>query len=433
MKNEGNETKIVKYFQGFLKSETVETMKCCYYSIRDENENRFHKESIGLLDNEAFDSMFPLVSLVILTANKIECDSLNYIASLQSNSNIKKRKHAIHIFDNSDMAAPDAYLFCVDLFYVLHLNARETGANTPGGSTDLVRFVARHKFLRPTCIVSFGICYGRDTEFQKIGDVIIPQKLYPWSIGQKISKRTLKIKHDNFNLYLEEKFQSSRIYSSLNDFCNGEDGRIIKDLMTLTDINKKKQSHSFLVKVSYGNMSTGEAVISSSVAKDVIRKANGNEKELGGEMEGYGLAKECIYYAKIPCFIIKAICDWGESKDIETIFKKNELSCPSHFKDMLQAYAAFCAGIVLMQLLQQHKDTLTFLPFIDFAAKNKNNCVCPENYTSKKKIVKIIATYYSITQHEAEAVFRLFVKNGILQLSRDNCAYHVNPEASKKG
>lgn len=428
MKNEHNEAKIIKYFQDFLKAETGETMKCCYNSIRDKNKNRFYKDSIDILDNETFDSIFPLVSVVILTANKIECDSLNYIAFLQDGNDIRKRRYALHIFDNSDMAAPDAYLFRINSFYVLHLNACETGANTPGGSTDLVRFIARHRLLRPTCIISFGVCYGRDTESQNIGDVIIPQKLYPWSIGQKISKKSFKIKHDNFNLYLEEKFQTSGIYSSLRDFCNGEDGRIVTGSLRLADISNKKQSRKFSVNVYYGNMSTGEAVVSSSDAKDMIRRANSNEKELGGEMEGYGLAKECIYYAKIPCFIIKAICDWGEFKDIEMIFKQNGLSCPAHFKDMLQAYAAFCAGMALMQLLHQHKDVLTLLPFIDYAAKSKNSRVSIVNYSTKKQIVKKIATYYRISQYEAEAVFGLFVSTGILQPSRDKSAYHVNPE-----
>ena len=70
-------------------------------------------------------------------------------------------------------------------------------------------------------------------------------------------------------------------------------------------------SHGYIdknfFKVSFGNIITGEAVVNNQKEKlKAIERAYGCDIT-AGEMEGYGLAKECIYYSHIPCLIIKAI------------------------------------------------------------------------------------------------------------------------------
>ena len=425
------ESPIITYIKQFLDSDRTEIMEHCYFSIRDISCNRYFKDSIDLLDDSNFDSLFPLVSNVILTANKIECDSLNYIISKQNDNDLKKRKHALPIFKNNDIGSPEAYIFKMNSFYILHLNAYETGSNTPGGSTDLVRYISNHPLLCPSNIISFGICYGRDTITQNIGDVIIPKKLYTWSIGQKISDTTLKIKNDNFNLQLEDKFSDSGIYSLLKDFCNNEDGRVVYDTLKLKNTDQSKEIKiDFKIRVTMGNMSTGEAVVSSTKAKKMIRQSTNNEKELGGEMEGFGLAKECILYAKIPCFIIKSICDWGECKDIDKILTQENIKCPPHLKDQLQAYAAFCAGIILFQILNQEKDTLLTLDFIKWMGNSsrKNNRVSRYNYVKKSIIIKNINRYYDINEKAANNIFDTMISNKIIVLSQSRDTFNTNFE-----
>lgn len=420
---------VVTYFKQFLDSDYKEIMGRCYFSIRDRSCNRYFKESIALLDDTDFDLLFPLVSNVILTANKVECDSLNYIASQQDDNNLKKRKHSLRIFENSDMGSPDAYIFKINSSYILHLNAYETGANTPGGSTDLVRYISNNHLLQPSSIISFGVCYGRDTTTQNIGNVIIPKKLYTWSVGQKINNEKISIKNDNFNLWLEDKFSDSGIYSLVRDFCNGEDGRVIFDSLNLKHVDRNKSDKvNFKIQVTCGNMSTGEAVVSSAKAKTMIRQAINNEKELGGEMEGYGLAKECIYYAKIPCFIVKAICDWGECKDIDKVLEKEKIECPPYLKDQLQAYAAFCAGIALWQLLNQEKDkllSLNFIKWMDDSARREKR-VGIYNYATKNIIIRHIERYYKTDEEIANDVFDVFCNNNIIVPTRNRDEYHIN-------
>lgn len=423
-----NDNSVVEYIKTFLASQKRELMEYCYYAIKDKRNQRYFKESIALMEDSVFDSLFPLVSTVVLTANKIECDSLNYIVSKQDASGLNKRKHSLPIFEKGDLASPDAYIFRIGSSYVLHLNAYETGANTPGGSADLVRFISNNLLLRPTCIISFGICYGRDPQSQDIGDVLIPKKLYPWSVGQKITDNKFYIKHDNFNLWLEDKFSASGIYSVLNDFCNGEDGKVITTSFTLKNEDKNSEKeYDFSVKVTWGNMSTGEAVVSSQQAKKMIREAASNEKELGGEMEGYGIAKECIFYANIPCFILKAICDWGECKDIDKKLKDEKIECPTNLKDQLQAYAAFCAGIVLLQLLSDEKEKLLSLKLIEWMGDNKRKSGIKKHvYVSKELFIKNIKQFYSVNDTMAQKILAILIKNDVIKRNQAGDRYYIN-------
>lgn len=417
---------VVENIKRFLNSDKKEMMEYCYFSIINKQKERYFRDTITVMDDNKFDSLFPLVSLVILTANKIESDSLNYIAFKHCNGDLIKRRHAIQIFKGSDLGAPDAYLFKLHSAYILHLNAYETGANTPGGSTDLVRYISRNIFINPICIISFGICYGRDPSSQDIGDVLIPKKLYTWSVGQKIGDKGLKIKHDNFNFWMEDKFSESGIYSILNNFCNGNEGKIIKNSIKFKKTSEKsKNTCNFSVNVSWGNMSTGEAVVSSHRAKKIIRDASGNDEEFGGEMEGYGVAKECIFYAKVPCFIIKAICDWGVCKDIDNKLEQEDVECPDNLKDKLQAYAAFCAAIVLLQLLNDEKEIFFSLEIIKWMDNQRGKSrVNRYIYAQKDKIIANIKNYYKIDSKKAKEVFDIMIENRIFKATNDG--YRTN-------
>lgn len=385
-------------------------MEKCYDLIRKDGE-RYFDLSLNCFDNNEFDKYFPLVSVVIITANKFECDTLNYLISVQYGGLVNKRKDRIHIFENSSLYSPTAYLLKFESSYILHLCAAETGSYTPGGSSDLVRYVSSNSMLCPSCIISFGICYGRDPDTQMIGDVLIPRKLYPWSIGQKIDEYQMKIKHDNFNLNLEEKFSKEDIYSFISQYCDNEDVRKIKKC-----ININSEECEFEIKVCYGNLSTGEAVVSSEEFKNKISYASRIEKELGGEMEGYGLAKECVYYTKIPCVIIKGICDWGELKNIEKYLKEEDVEYPDNLKDKLQAYASFCAGLALVDLFLVEERFLS----LKFINRLKEKQICDSfHYALKEDIMKEIINFYG-AEIQCDFVFDKLVKlNKIIKVEKN--------------
>lgn len=428
-----NPQPILEYMKKFLSSNSSELMEYCYAAIRDPEQSRFHRNQIEKLEDNQFDVMFALVSCVILTANKIECDALNYMLSQQDNKAIIRRENPLPIFVDSNFGAPEAYIIKHGSSYILHMRAYETGSNTPGGSTDLVRYITNNKLLRPNIIISFGICYGRDSNTQEIGDVIIPKKLYPWSVGQKITEdyegkgERFSIKHDNFNLNLEEMFSSNKIYSLVRELCDNDDNQChISFPVAFASKGQRECTRDFSVKISWGDMSTGEAVISSARVKEVIKEAAKNDRELGGEMEGYGLAKECIYYAHIPCLIIKAICDWGENKNIDHLLEKESIIAPSHLKDKLQAYAAFCAGIALTYLLKCEKNAFLSLKFLQWLGIKKylNSHI----YSDKEKAIKYIKYFYHVSNEMAQDVFNMLEYNDIIIRVKNRSCYHLNPK-----
>lgn len=424
------ENEVINYFKKFLSSNKMNIMERCYKTIRDKNQNRYFDDSIKKLSTEEFDSYFPMVSAVILTANKFECDSLNYIFSAQKNSDIYKRNTNLPIFNSNNYCAPCAYIIKYKSFYILHLKAFETGSNTPGGSTDLVRLIINNKLLMPKCIISFGICYGRDPKKQEIGNVLIPKKLYPWSIGQKISENGFKIKHDDFNLNLEREFgEKTDLYSHARTFCDGEDGKTYVEKLNICKMNEDDTNEcEFSIKVNLCNMSTGEAVVSSKDLKKHIENATAILEEKGGEMEGYGIAKECLYYADIPCLIIKAICDWGELKNIDIELKKENISVPEHFKDKLQAYAAFCAGICLNKYFDEYIIPNSKLSIIKWMAdKKRGGNICNNyNHVDKETIIKNISNFYSVQKSDAEIILKNFIKHNFIELHNSTNTYTTN-------
>lgn len=418
LKRKLNDSVIQNIIQ-LLNANTRNVMNKCYKCIRKSNGNR---KTPNTISKDEFNSKIPLISAVITTANKIECDSLNYVVSKQDSGEVKKIENGLDIFGGCSLN-PEVYLIKLQSHYFLHLRAQETGSNTPGGSTDLIRLVFSIPNLIPSYVISFGICYGIHPQKQKIGDVIIPEKLYPWSIGQKIGDDDWSIKDDNFNLWLADKCSNKKMYADIKDFCNGTDGKSFE--LTIDCLYDKECLTRESYQVTYGNMNTGEAVVSSKAAKKRIESATKIMDGLAGEMEGYGIAKECIYYSNIPFFIIKAICDWGDKKNMEqmlinyyeqgkNIKEKSNNKFPSeikdllpkkpiprHLKDQLQAYAAFCAADSLIKLLDEKREC--FMTFEFFKKLQKEGLTI----ISKMKLIDEIQHFYP--QSEPNSIFRSLV------------------------
>lgn len=117
-------------------------------------------------------------------------------------------------------------------------------------------------------------------------------------------------------------------------------------------------------KVDLGNYITGEAVISNRRIRDTF--ANITKQNIAvGEMEGYGLFKECRRKDyQVPCMIVKSICDWAVLKNISDVEvfqcickEKNieiDISEMNTIKDRLQAYASYNAFEVLDIMMEKH-------------------------------------------------------------------------------
>ncbi len=306
---------VIENIKTFYKLHKEECKK--YYGLSKET-NDIYSE---IEDKDKLNKLLVLTSAVIITANMYEknilhmrCDSKNI------------QHYQLNCFDN--ITCPiniNLYFLRIKDCNVLHLEAYQTGSYTIGGSADLVRFVFDNPYLKPQCIISFGICFGNDYRRVSLGDTIIAKKIYPYFISAKVNELELKVKDNNiFKI----------------------DSRLETRLQFLMEKNYFK-GH----RVEFDNLITGEAVISNSLIKKIFIEAATNQPVLGGEMEGYGLFKECQGYREtIPCLLVKSICDWGVAKNI------NEIDCSedlSNIKDELQAYASYKAYDVLEKLLDE--------------------------------------------------------------------------------
>ncbi len=339
MKNLPTKDDVLKNVIDFLK-ENENSLKFHYNSVinidaaghkKVVNESRYEE-----IDISKYNSELLKVSVVILTANFFESEILNHNIFVDTKTKIKKLKNGINLFPGADFRVVDAYIFDINNYKILHLHAPETGSNTPCGSSDLVRYVKNTDYLNPNCIISYGVCYGINPKEQNLGDTIVAQKIYPWSIAMKISEKDWAIKSDDYIIDLRE--YNSTLYHNINQLIRGE----IDNCPYMDFVN-----------VSMKNMVTGEAVVSNERFKrEAIDRAHGFEI-CGGEMEGYGLAKECIYYNKTSCLIIKSICDWGALKNIDFKTIHTDLSdeLKKDYKGKIQAYTSYCAYKFLRKLI----------------------------------------------------------------------------------
>lgn len=335
-----------------MKKKANEKIDCikesvCKFYIENKTNCDFHyynaeSKCIGeiyekITDQKTVQQLFSQVSIVILTANKYEKNVLHYNIFVSQKEKVKKME--IDLFPCREVKGETyAYWFKWKGYTILHIEAQKTGSYTIGGSADIVRYVIYNEYICPTAIISLGICFGANERKNHLGDVIISKKVYPYFIGSKISESDYFVDDDNM----------FRVDTGLN-----------ARVKSVIDENAFRDQD---VKVYYGNYITGEAVVSNMKVRDKFVKITKQEVH-AGEMEGYGVFKECKSIdGLIPCIIIKSICDWAVVKnfDAKDIFhrlcdEKVKVTDEEQatLKGRIQAYAAFQAYNILDILLEK--------------------------------------------------------------------------------
>ena len=287
-------------------------------------------------------TIFTHISLIIITANKYEKNILHQKAVQLVPQRIKRMEVDLNsickVYNNLFV-----YSFTLNGYQVLHIHPNVTGSYTLGGVSDVIKWISMNEYLLPTAIISFGICFGTNEAENQLGDVIISKKVYPYFIGAKIKGETLKVVDDN--IFRINSVLQNRIQNLLNN----------------------NMFNNLNFNVLFANYITGEAVVSSRVWRNKFIRTT-TQDVLAGDMEGYGLFKECNsknFY--IPCLVLKSISDWGIGKnfninDGNLLNKlKSKIISNSHnssndtdyrfilgtLKDRIQAFSVCCSFEVL--------------------------------------------------------------------------------------
>lgn len=397
---DGEKEQLIKGIADFVKLNKTKLEK--HYGNADGDKRTSYIKEIT---EEEYINYLIKVSVVVLTANEYEENILNYYAHKNQQNPADNPILGVNrkIVFKTNKISFDAYILKINNYFVLHLHAQNTGSYTMGGSADMVRYIAENEYLHPMCVISFGICFGHSHTEQELCSTIVAQTLYPYFIGVKLSDGTLTVKSHDFIIDMTS--TSYELYEAVE--------RLRKNKTIVLEENGIEG------KVEFGNLITGEAVISDGIYKKVFEDASHVINCKGGEMEGYGLGKECLFY-NIPCMLIKSICDWGSAKNVDD--EIYSLTGVQNSKDKIQAYAAYCAYTVLKKMFEKHifKDSLysMFKQKMIEKCKDGNGCFIPyteiENEFNKYNVsIGNEEEHKKITDQYIELFCKMMINDGV--------------------
>lgn len=195
------------------------------------------------------------------------------------------------------------FIFHWGHYKIAHVHQYQIGGHRDYGLRSTLEEVLH--FFRPNVIFSMGVAFGIDPKSQNIGDVLVSQKVFPYS---------------------ENKIVDGHIYPDRSQ------DRHIDPWLQVRFVN----TTGFLESVTFGSILSGTSVLSSVEDKERFCRAySKNDFVIGGEMEGSALFQICGSYG-IPCAVIKGICDWGGEKN--SVYP-GEAEKEVHLKTCAQAFA----------------------------------------------------------------------------------------------
>lgn len=215
---------------------------------------------------------------------------------------------------------------------VVHIWPQGTSSFTVHGSFRALR--AAFKRFTPQCVFSLGVAFGGNTSTQKLGDVLVSERLVFYDSFNKITDGNLLLSPDEVQLVGENilagcqflKFDNPPDSSNLSNIC-WHLGTMLSGGTVLSDPFEKARLFQAASKLGY----------------DIV----------GGEMEGSGVYFACNNTADpIPFLVVKGICDWAINKNGWS-FVSPEKKKQDRIKDCIQAFATENAFKVVSYMLTQ--------------------------------------------------------------------------------
>jgi WD40 repeat protein/nucleoside phosphorylase/uncharacterized protein YjbI with pentapeptide repeats len=228
--------------------------------------------------------------ILLLTVNDRETDALRRVFS----SGQPKRQFAIEDY-------PYEQIDQVEQRPVVAFRCR-MGSGRTGAA--LLRVVKAISHLRPSLIIAVGIAYGRDNGKQKLGDVLVAEKMQD---------------------YEPECLNDDGSHTSRGDSIPASGPWLERAIQ----IPPKG------FKLRKGLLLSGEKLVDNKEFRDQLNRLF--PENIGGEMEGTGLVTACQAH-KTDWLIVKGVSDWGDGS-------KNKL--PEEEANALQYQAALNAARVV--------------------------------------------------------------------------------------
>lgn len=297
--------------------------------------------------------------ILLITANQIEANMMVRFLSHESRINKHNSSEFSTITDNGCKF----HFGSIGNNRVVHVQPKDMSSFTKYGSFAALESILKR--YKPKLVISIGVAFGNDATRQNLGDVLVSKQLFPYDSSNKYSERSIKLNGSPYetnpqllcgwlDLLEYEEFPKEVIESDEWDNVIDPD---------LADGHNEKSSdlESKTFNWYCGTVLSGGSVVDEVEQKVKILEAaerKGIEDVVGGEMEGSG-----VYFAcdkeKIPCIVIKGICDWGIKKNSWDEVLKDVENPPENriVKDCVQALA-FTNAFSALRCLLEYDSTL---------------------------------------------------------------------------
>ena len=115
------------------------------------------------------------IQFLFVTANKYE--------------NAELENRLVHLKDNTNTYYKFGMQQCtigyLGSYLIAHLHLQQQGSTRPHAS--LLSINEAYEAIKPLCVILVGIAFGRDSNKQKIGDVLFSQKIKPYGLVRRSS------------------------------------------------------------------------------------------------------------------------------------------------------------------------------------------------------------------------------------------------------
>lgn len=210
---------------------------------------------------------------LFVTANKNERDAFEVKFSRYEKKYILGKTYYTGKFGNYDAA-------------YIHLD--EQGVVNPA-ALPLVGCLINQ--LHPVAVIMVGIAFGVNKQKQKIGDVLVSDKILPYD-SQKVLQQKIEYKE----IPKEVGFQLLNAFRECREWN-----------YYLPDSRK--------AKVFVGAILTGSKLVNNYQFRAQLLNDFAYYKPIGGEMEAQGIYSMCKVNNIAEWIIVKGICDWGYKKN----------------------------------------------------------------------------------------------------------------------
>lgn len=297
--------------------------------------------------------------ILLITANQVEANMMVRLLSHEFRIN---KNNSSEFSTITDSGCKFHFGF-IGNNHVVHVQPKDMSSYTKAGSFSTLESVLKR--YKPQLVISIGVAFGNDATKQNLGDVLVSKQLFPYDSSNKYSEKSIKLIGSPYetNSQLLCGWRDLLEYEEFpREVLEGDeyDNAIAPDLAD--GYNEKiSDLESKTFNWYYGTVLSGGSVVDDVEQKVKLIEAaerRGIEDVVGGEMEGSG-----VYFAcdneKIPCIVIKGICDWGIKKNSWDEVLKDVENPPENkiVKDCVQALA-FTNAFSALRCLLEYDSTL---------------------------------------------------------------------------